>query len=148
MIFTAPDDITNVRFMSQTKVFLAGSIEQGTAENWQDVVAKRLADGGCVVLNPRRADWDASWEQRFSNPDFRLQVTWEQCAILMADFVVFYFDSKTKSPITLLELGQVLQMDKKCIVYCDPEFWRYGNIEVMCHLYGVKLEPCMNITKI
>lgn len=143
MIITAPEPINVGPY--QECVFLAGSIEQGTAENWQDKVAARLDAEGYNVFNPRRKEWDATWEQRYSNIQFRDQVIWEQNALERADVVIFYFDKNTKSPITLLELGQVLAARKNCVVYCDPEFWRYGNIEVMCHLYGVRLQPCINI---
>lgn len=53
-------------------VFLAGSIEMGAAVDWQaDVIARLEAwpdSERLVVLNPRRPDWDPSWEQDISNP--------------------------------------------------------------------------------
>ena len=45
-------------------LFLAGSIEMGGAEDWQQRVIAALADLDLLVLNPRRPDWDASWTQR------------------------------------------------------------------------------------
>lgn len=43
------------------RVFLAGSIEMGQAEQWQERVVHALSDAGdLVILNPRRDDW-GSW---------------------------------------------------------------------------------------
>ena len=58
-------------------VFLAGSIEMGTAEDWQSSIAARLGDMDIVILNPRRDDWDATWRQSVDDPQFRGQVEWE-----------------------------------------------------------------------
>src|SRR5262249_52806894 len=58
-------------------VFLAGSIEMGTASAWQDALTAALADRDLVILNPRRDAWDASWSQSIDNPMFREQVEWE-----------------------------------------------------------------------
>jgi len=38
------------------KVFLAGSIEMGKAENWQEKIERELKDTDLVILNPRRDD--------------------------------------------------------------------------------------------
>lgn len=39
-------------------VFLAGSIEMGKAERWQDKIVKELKHiEEAIVLNPRRDDW-------------------------------------------------------------------------------------------
>ena len=41
-------------FADDPLIFLAGSIEMGLAEKWQDRVVKALADESCTILNPRR----------------------------------------------------------------------------------------------
>jgi hypothetical protein len=120
-------------------VFLAGSIEMGAAEKWQDKAVALLAETGYVVLNPRRDDWDSSWKQEIMNPKFFEQVNWELQGIEEAEWVLMYFDPNTKSPITLLELGLVAQMDsKKLIVVCPEGFWRKGNVDVICDRYRIK----------
>ena len=86
-------------------IFLAGSIEQGTAEDWQAKVAEALADKDVVLLNPRRDHWDANLQQSITNPVFRGQVEWELDALGESDWIIMYFDPATKSPITLLEFG-------------------------------------------
>lgn len=87
------------------RVFLAGSIEMGSAVDWQTVVTGALRDMDIVVLNPRREAWDSSWPQSADFAPFREQVEWELDALEKADLILFYFAPETKSPITLLELG-------------------------------------------
>jgi len=119
-------------------VFLAGSIEMGQAVDWQSEVARALADLDVIVLNPRRDEWDASWEQSITNPAFRGQVEWELEAQERADVIAMYFAPATKAPVTLLELGLAARGGK--VVVCCPEgFWRKGNVEVVCARYGVPL---------
>ena len=119
-------------------VFLAGSIEMGSAENWQDRLCKELK-GNYLVLNPRRDDWDNSWEQSITNSQFREQVKWELEAMEQADIITMYFDPNTKSPITLLELGLWAGKNpKKLIVCCPNGYWRKGNVDILCAKYGVR----------
>lgn len=122
-----------------TSIFLAGSIEMGKAEPWQAEVASRLSNASVVILNPRRDDWDVSWVQDIDNDQFRTQVMWELDNISRADFVVFYFDPNTQSPITLLELGRQAAEGNVGVVCCPPGFWRRGNIQVLCAVHGIKL---------
>lgn len=119
-------------------VFLAGSIEMGAAEDWQ-TKATELLDG-FTILNPRRDDWDSSWEQTIDNPQFREQVEWELEAMERADAILVYFDPATKSPITLLELGLWAKgfPSQKMVVVCPDGFWRKGNVDIVCKRYRVK----------
>jgi hypothetical protein len=116
-------------------VFLAGSIEMGQAEDWQSAVEKALHDLDVVIFNPRRDEWDSSWVQSITNPQFRGQVEWELAAQAMAALVVFYFAPTTKAPVTLLELGLALRRTE-VVVCCPDGFWRKGNVEVTCNFYG------------
>ena len=75
-----------------SSMFLAGSIEMGIAEDWQKRVQKQLLDKEIVFLNPRRDDWDASWEQTIENPKFKEQVEWELNGLDQADVIFMYFD--------------------------------------------------------
>lgn len=138
-IHTPPTFITP---LTNKSIFLAGSIEQGTAENWQDEAISVFKSKGvwADVFNPRRDNWDSSWEQSIKNAEFNSQVTWELDMLDAADIVGMYFDSNTKSPITLLELGICSsKYPKKTVVYCDPAFWRYGNVEIVCKRSGIYL---------
>jgi len=119
-------------------VFLAGSIEMGVAADWQAAVSAALSQLDVLVLNPRRAAWDASWEQSIDNPPFREQVEWELDALDAADAVLMYFAPETKSPITLLEMGiHAAKNPEKMIVCCPAGFWRKGNVDIVCRRFGV-----------
>jgi hypothetical protein len=127
---------------SQPSVFLAGSIEMGRAELWQDVVADALRDEALTILNPRRDDWNASWEQSSANPQFVAQVTWELDAQERADLIAMYFAPETYAPITLLELG-LFAASGKLLVCCPPGYWRKGNVDVVCARYGIPQFPTL-----
>lgn len=117
-------------------VFLAGSIEMDTAEDWQSKVEKALAETNIVILNPRREDWDSSWTQEIGNKQFRQQVEWELSAQERSSHVAMYFDTETKSPITLLELGLFARYGKMTVC-CSDGYWKKGNVDVVCKVYGV-----------
>jgi len=127
-------------------IFLAGSIEMGKAEDWQtkitEFVDKNHPDAH--LLNPRRDDWDSSWEQTIKNKQFREQVEWELDALDEADVIVMHFDPKTKSPISLLELGLHANTGKKMVVSCPDGFWRKGNVEIVCNKYNIPLYNSMD----
>ena len=129
----APNTIDNARM----HVFLAGSIEMGAAEKWQEKVTAALKDYNVTVLNPRRDDWDSTWVQSIENKQFKEQVDWELSAMAVADVIAMYFDPATKSPITLLELGLYARTGK-LIVCCPGGYWRKGNVDVVCANYFVK----------
>ena len=92
----------NVKY--KTTVFLAGSIEMGKAEEWQSKVEYLLGEKEITIFNPRRDDWDSSWEQRASNPNFNHQVNWEMDRLEDSSIIFMHFDPKTKSPISIGEL--------------------------------------------
>jgi hypothetical protein len=133
----APDKFNLVT--NRYAIFLAGSIEMGTAEPWQERVVAQFQDTDITFLNPRRADWDSSWVQEASNPQFAQQVNWELDALNYSDLIVFYFDPNTKSPITLMELGLFADSPQEVIVCCPPGFWRKGNVDIVCNRFGIEL---------
>ena len=61
---------------TRLSLFLAGSIEEGTADEWQTVITEALQDLDITVLNPRRDAWDAGWPQTVEFAPFREQVEW------------------------------------------------------------------------
>lgn len=131
----APDDYN---LTGKKSVFLAGSIDMGKAKDWQTEVEEALADLPVIILNPRRDDWDSSWEQDISNPEFEEQVEWEISGQDDADIICMYFDPDGQAPITLLELGLFAQSGK-LIVCCPEGYWRRGNVQVVCNHYGILL---------
>jgi len=117
-------------------IFLAGSIEQDKADDWQKRAIDMINENEeerTVIFNPRRKDYDAKQEQSMDNPYFWKQVNWELDYIDLVDFVIMYFDPKTKSPITLMELGYMAKTDnQRLVVVCPQGFWRKGNVDIMC----------------
>lgn len=119
-------------------VFLAGSIDQDRAEPWQAAFVAAMHDMRVLLLNPRRATWDASLEQSAECAAFREQVLWELDAQDRADVVVLFLAPQSLAPISLLELGYSVRSGK-LIVCCDKRFWRCGNVEVMCQRHNIPL---------
>ncbi len=128
---TLPEDIC-------MDIFLGGSIEMGAAEPWQDRLVEHFKDSKIRFVNPRRDNWDSSWVQSISDPNFSGQVDWELSGLDRCDLIVFYFDPNTKSPITLMELG-LYATSEKVIVCCPDGFWRKGNVEFVCDRYDIPL---------
>jgi hypothetical protein len=119
-------------------IFLAGSIEMGIAEDWQTQVENYFKEypKDIVILNPRRDEWDSSWQQTITNPQFYQQVNWELNALEKADLIIMYFSPDTKSPISLLEFGKFADSGKM-LVCCPTGFWRKGNVDIVCERYGI-----------
>lgn len=142
---------TNIAKARGLKVFLAGSIEMGVAEDWQSRIALALKDSvskPVTLYNPRRDNWNSDWAQEIENDDFYEQVRWELQALDDSDIIAMYFDPNTKSPISLLELGLYAQSNK-LIVGCPDGFYRKGNVEIVCNKYKIKMVDTWNeFTKI
>ncbi len=137
MIFTPPNNISK-RDHRKKAVFLAGSIEMGVAELWQDDLGTFFENNCYEVFNPRRKDWDSTWIQSFDNPQFNQQVNWELTALDQSDLIFMYLDPKTKSPISLLELGLFAHSGKLKIV-CPDGFYRKGNVEFVCFRHNIPM---------
>lgn len=139
-IFTAPEKI-NDALNYEKKIFLAGSIEMGKAEEWQNEVInlfherQPLLKTNLAIFNPRRKEWNASWEQKYENPVLSQQINWELRGLSWADIVYFYFAPNTISPISLLELGKFYE---KAIVFCNDDYSREANVNIFCEHYKIK----------
>jgi len=131
-VIKPPNSLSNIN----KSVFLAGSIEQDKAENWQKNIETQLYNTDITILNPRRDSWNASWQQNIENAEFTQQVNWELEALEKTDLILMYFAPKTKSPISLLELG-LFAKSKKMIVCCPTGFWRKGNVDIVCQRYNI-----------
>ncbi len=130
----------------EVTLFLAGSIENGAAVDWQSEVKAALADmKNLVIFNPRRDDWNASWTNRKAFPPFAEQVRWEHRHLLTADVVCFNFCGGTVSPITLMELGMVAgtgigkAFPQRVIIRCPDDYFRKGNVEMIAEVLGVQV---------
>lgn len=127
------------RLWDKTKIFLAGTIDNGASVNWQDRFAKILVESipDIVVYNPRNDKWDTDMLPTLDNPEFRAQVEWELDGLHTADYIIMNFLPTSKSPITLLELG-LFANDGKILMLCPEEFYRSGNVNFICETYGIE----------
>lgn len=117
-------------------VFLAGTIDMGNSADWQKEFVEMVDSKFLTILNPRRDDWDSSWKQDIDDVQFYEQVSWELAGLEEADAIVMYLAPGSASPISLLELG-LFAKSKKMIVICPEGFYRKGNVDIVCHTYGV-----------
>ena len=147
IVITPPAQIINTK---HKKIFLAGSIEMGKAEDWQRKIIDAVKDSERVIFNPRRENWDSSWEQTIDNPQFKEQVDWELDALESSDMIIMNLVPETMSPISLLEFG-LFARSGKLVVYCPDGFWRKGNVDVVCEKYKVpqveKFEELITLIK-
>jgi hypothetical protein len=132
-MFCMPPDIPTYRKYS---VFLAGSIEMGDAIQWQKRMEEYLEDLPITVCNPRRGAWDPQVNPSEKDEAFRRQVTWELSALENVSVICFFFDTETKSPVTMLELG-LWARSGKVVVCCGDGFWKSGNVHITCARYGI-----------
>ncbi len=118
-----------------TGIFLAGTIDMGTGEDWQAGLLDHFSSkpGRYLLYNPRQEHWDAS---RPGEMDY--QVNWELEHLEKSDVIIMNILPGSKSPITLLELGLFARSGKLHVV-CTPEFYRYDNVRITCARYGVPL---------
>ena len=121
----------NIKYTNAKRIFLGGTIENGTAEDWQKVVCEYFKNDDVIFFNPRRNVWNSNLEQSSYDRQFNYQVNWELDHLEMSDIILMNFIRDTKSPISLLELG-MYSKSGKMIVCCPEEFWRVGNVEIIC----------------
>ena len=133
-----------IKPLNQTKskkvsIFLAGSIDMGAASFWQDRVIADLVEYDITIYNPRRDDWDSTWKQDpVPGTPFYDQVNWELEQLETSDIIVYYFADFSRSPITLLEFGLYAKNPRKpVIVYCNNNFYRYGNVQITASRYDI-----------
>lgn len=88
-------------------------------------------NGYCITGN-------SDWKQEKQNKQFNEQVTWELDGLDYADIIFLVFTEESKAPITLLELG--LHIKDNPLVVCPLEFYRSGNVDIVCDRYKVDLE--------
>lgn len=139
-----------------TKIFLAGSIEMGKAKQWQEAVVTECAadlhwkSRNVLFFNPRRDDWNNSWKNDITNPEFNQQVNWEMDMLERADYRLFYFQGGTVSPVSLLELGKFGDKTNTLVVV-DEDYEKVGNVHIFCYRNLIpvyeSLAEAMNVIK-
>ena len=134
IIVTAPENFAQHEHIDKMVVFLAGSIDNGIAPDWQKVVLRELNEHKVMLLNPRRADWnpDAGPEE------VRAQVNWELEALEYSDLILMYIAKDSKAPISLLELG-LFAKQQRLVLAVHPTYYRRVNVEEVCRKYQIPL---------
>lgn len=124
-------EINNENIGSDIKasIFLAGTIDNGESKNWQDEVIKEINVNlpNLTIYNPRRDNWieNATEEEQME------QIAWEQKYLRLSDIIIMVLLDDSKSPISLLELGQYSNSGK-LVVCCTEKFYRYYNVKWIC----------------
>lgn len=121
-------------------IFLAGSIDQGDAPDWQAEIIGLLADLPVTIFNPRRKLWDERWRAEADDPTFRHQVEWELSGLDRADIIALYLAPESLAPISLLEMG-LYASSGRLILCCPDGFWRKGNIDIVAERYAIHCAP-------
>lgn len=138
-VIRAPYNIEERNDCSST-IFLAGSIDNGHAVDWQYLVEEQLkeyTDAELTIYNPRREHFAKNVKHTIDDVYFKCQVDWELVAMDKADYIFMYFSPGSSAPVSMLELGLYADSDCKMIVCCPDGFWRQGNVEIVCDRYAV-----------
>lgn len=116
-----------------TTVFLAGTIDMGSAVDWQAEAEDlfRAKEGNFILFNPRQDEWHP---EREGEMDY--QVSWELEHLESADYILMNILPGSLSPISLLELG-LHARGGKIFVVCTSGYSRYDNVRITCARYGV-----------
>jgi hypothetical protein len=126
-VITAPESIHVPGF----KVFLAGAIDMGSAQNWQDEIIRALDRHDAItLLNPRREKFDESTLDE--------QIYWELEALEAADLILMWFPQDAKAPVAMFETGLYLKSGK-LLLGVEPGFYRRRNLEITSERYGVSM---------
>ena len=141
-VFTPPNDWDNSIYSIDGKIplnlFLAGTIDNGDSVNWQKALIDELNEHDTVhpiaIYNPRREEWPSSSD----HAEIEKQIEWELYHLERADLIVMNILLDSKSPISLMEIG-LFARQHKMIVFCNPNFYRYDNVKVVCRNYDVPL---------
>lgn len=129
-------------------VFLAGTIDADTgSEDWQHKLCDKINNATdnkvpITVYNPRREEFLDS-----GSSEVRRQIKWEHKHMDDVDLIVMNILKDSKSPISLMEIGMYADSGK-LVVFCQPEFYRFDNVEMVCKKYNVPLYKTNDLDKI
>lgn len=138
----APNNTNYFNRNRYTKIFLAGSIENGTAKDWQKEAVnifqkeEHKFNKEPVLINPRRDDWNSSLVMEYTNPEAYQQVMWEVNNLDNVDYILMYFAAGTYSPISLLELGIYIHSNKLHVI-CEDGYRSKANVDIVCGIYHI-----------
>ena len=152
-IVEAPNSLKPYLSSSIIKVYITGSISlDKSKKNWIEIfidrLAKSLKNRDIFIFHPIRKDWKSDWGKDRNDSQFWEQITWELEAQELADIVVMHFEPDALAPITLMEFGLNARPKaigySRLIVHCPKEFWKKGNVDIVCAKYGIKHVETLN----
>ena len=108
-------------------IFLAGGITSYPI--WQPIVIEGLKNTKCVLIDPRRDNWDVNDKTLEEE-----QIKWEHFHLDNSMSIVFWFPKETLCPITLFELGKYLKSDKRLYIGCHPEYAKRNDVKIQVGL--------------
>lgn len=125
-------------------VFLAGGITNCSL--WQDKMVEALKQfDHLTVFNPRRKNFEMFKDESKYKESVE-QITWEYENLKSVSQIIFWFTNETLQPITLFELGTVLERwvnsssyngeKQDLIIGCDKKYPRYFDVMIQCQLRG------------
>lgn len=147
-VFTPPYNYDNSEYtidgVMPLNLFLGGTIDNGNSLDWQKSLVDELNSCDTVhpimIYNPRREDWSDG----DNHEEIDKQINWELYHLERADLIVMNILGNSKSPISLMEIG-LFAKEHKLIVFCNPNFYRFDNVRVVCEKYGVPLHETNDI---
>ncbi|MEG1008346.1 MAG: nucleoside 2-deoxyribosyltransferase domain-containing protein [Clostridia bacterium] len=133
-VYIAPENSLNDS--ENFKIFLAGTIDNGSSDDWQQNLINYINNNytDIDIYNPRRSFCDI--EQ--GSKEFKEQVDWELDHLNKCDLILMNILRDSKSPISLLEMG-LFANSRKMLVVCEPGFYRYDNVKIVCERYHIPL---------
>ena len=110
--------------------------------DWQTDTVNNIVNHkrNVVLINPRRESWNVN----DGNNEF--QINWEYQHIRAADCVYFWFPKEGLCPITLFELGCVINQDKLYRVGVEPGYVREQDIKYQLNNYAPHIPIYNTIT--
>jgi hypothetical protein len=130
MLYRSPTNLP-IRF-SNPSVFIAGGISD--CPDWQSEMVSLINTDIHDVVNPRR---EGGFDRTGTTAEE--QITWEHRALEMVDACIFWFPKETLCPITLFELGKMLERTMetsgmRLAVGWHPDYARAFDLEVQIKL--------------
>ncbi|KAI7786263.1 hypothetical protein LA080_004084 [Diaporthe eres] len=139
-----PNDPEQQPHYPTRSIFLAGPTEISWRAGFIAALRQRLTSTNITVFDPFQPRWDGTWREDVDkDPRFAAQVDWELAAQDTAATIAVFFHADSKAPVSLLELG-LCARSGKAVVGCEPGYWKRGNVQAVCHRYGVPLADSLD----
>ena len=133
-VLTPDDNLGEEIDRSKFTVFLGGNMKSPWRKEVIDLLSEQDLD--MVILDPTVNDWETKiGSEDADNPAFVAQTNWEHMGLIMADVEVFFYDDKSISPITLVEMG--LYKSINSIVHLSDDYEKAAYIRYVSRRFGL-----------